>query len=779
VEAVHPRASAAPSRPLLGRDRELADIQRLVLDENARLVTLSGPGGVGKTRLALAAANVLEPAFADGWRFVDLAPLSDPSLVLSAIGRACGLLHDNPHAPLPPLARALRDRELLLVIDNFEHVIDAAIEVGQLVEACPALRVIVTSREPLRLRAEHEFPIQPLPLPIIPSAPELGRDELETVAQNPSVALFVQRARAVRPTFALAPDNARALAEVCVRLDGLPLAIELAAARVRFVPATALGARLDRPLDLQSGLRDAPERHRTLRDAIAWSYGLLSPEHQTIFTRMAVFAGGCSLEAAQAVCGPADVTPDRVFEVLAELVERNLLLSDDAVDGDVRFRLLETVREFASEQLDASGHADAARRAHAAYFAELAAHAVHQLLGREQRKWLDVLARDLDNLRAALSSLIRRGEPESIREAAVLNWRLWPFWWARGYLSEARRWSNTIATHPAAAPVDRARAAWVASTAALDEGDYAAAPALVAECMGVFRELDDAQGLGRALLVDGWAAPIEGDVQRAIESHQASIEQFQRAGDQAGVILALAGLANTATLMGDLDAATRYNKDALALADRVRDTHSQAQVLEAMGLIALQRGDLPAAAQTFKRSIPLCLEVGSLELVCYCLVGLAGVAAAESALARSAQLLGAAAGLRERAGLGVWPVRRDLEEVLERKVREAFGQLQEVLQASWTAGRNLSLRAAAQLATDDAHAHEQLPVESGPLTARELEVAALIAQGKTSKEIAEQLVITERTADTHAAHIRDKLGLRSRAEIAAWAIRNRVDTPGL
>jgi len=417
VEAVHTRA-AAPSRPLLGRDRELADIQQLVLHEGARLLTLSGPGGVGKTRLAMAAARLLEPSFPEGWRFVDLAPLSDPRLVLSAIGRACGLLHDNPHAPLLPLTRALRDRELLLLIDNFEHVIDAAIEVGQLIEACPALHVIVTSREPLRLRAEHEYPIQPLPLPIVPSTSQLGRDELESVAQNPSVALFVQRARAVRPTFALAAENARALAEVCVRLDGLPLAIELAAARVRFVPASALGARLERPLDLQSGLRDAPERHRTLRDAIAWSYGLLSPEHQTIFTRMAVFAGGCSLEAAEAVCRPPDMTPDRVFEVLAELVERNLLLSDDAADGDVRFRLLETVREFAAERLESGGHAEAARQAHAAYFADFAAEAVQQLLGREQRTWLDVLARDLDNLRAALSSLIGRGEAESLREAA-------------------------------------------------------------------------------------------------------------------------------------------------------------------------------------------------------------------------------------------------------------------------------------------------------------------------------------------------------------------------
>jgi non-specific serine/threonine protein kinase len=479
------------------------------------------------------------------------------------------------------------------------------------------------------------------------------------------------------------------------------------------------------------------------------------------------------------VCNPGGELD--VLAGLAVLVDQQLLVQSAGADAEPRFGMLETVREFALERLEASGQAEAARRAHAEYFDGLVAAAVQRLGGPEQRAWLDVLARDLDNLRAALRWLTTSGLPSGLSKAAELNWLLWPFWWARGYLSEARRWSQAILEQPATSRVDRARAAWVASTAALDEGDYAAAPALVAECLGVFRDLDDAHGLARALLVDGWAAPIEGNLQRALDAHHASIEQFRRAGDETGVILALAGLGNTAMLMDDLDAATAYDSEALALARSMGDTHSQAQVQEALGLIALLEGDPERAAATFRQSIDLCLEVGSLELLCYCLVGLAGVAVSERALECAARLLGAAEGLRERAGLGVWPVRSEVERRYATSLREAFGERREALERAWAEGRGLSLHAAASLARQLGSAPppaQPAPLlaqgEAGQLTLREQQVAALIAEGKTSKEIAEALVITERTADTHAAHIRDKLGLRSRAEIAAWATRQNL-----
>jgi predicted ATPase len=580
-------------------------------------------------------------------------------------------------------------------------VLEAATDVSQLVESCRGLHVLVTSREPLRLRSEWEFPVQPLTLPPLPTEVEqVGPADVDKLAHNPSVELFVQRARAVRPTFSLAADNARSVAEVCIRLDGPPLAIEPAAARTRFLPPTAVSARLEHPLDLQSALRDTPERHRTLREAIAWSYGLLSDDEQAVFRRMAVFAGGCSLEAAQAVCGPGTRdSVEGVFELLADLVERNLLLSvHDEDPGEVRFRLLETVREFALERLEASDEAEQARSAHAEHFRGLVASAAPQLSGTDQRAWLEVLARDLDNLRGVLRWLMQSGEQDRLHEAAELAWLLWPFWWARGYLAEGRRWADAIRVQPLTAPIGCARAAWVASTAALDGGDAASAPGLIEECLNAFRRSDDARGLARALLVEGWAAPMQGDLDRALAAHQESVTRFRQAGDDRGVILALAGLANTAMLLGELQQAMDHNAKALALARKLGDTHSQAQVTEALGLVALECGDTRAAAAAFRESVGLCLDVGSLELLCYSVVGLAGVALADGDVKRAAQLLGAAEGLRERAGLGVWPVRRDQEQRRAAAVRDAFSGGPDDLQAAWATGRGMNLELTAQLA---------------------------------------------------------------------------------
>jgi non-specific serine/threonine protein kinase len=771
VEAAYTHLPVPP-RPLIGRAREVDEARRLLLDEGARLLTLTGPGGVGKTRLALAIAGSVESEFAEGVRFVDLSPIQDPALLLSAIGRACGLMHESAQSPLLALTRALSDRNLLLVLDNCEHLLAAANDVGALLENCRGLRILATSREPLRLRLEWEFPVPPLPQPTVPAGNDAPSPaEVDALTHNASIALFVQRARAVRPTFNLNPDNARPVAELCVRLDGLPLAIELAAARTRFLPAAVLLARLERRLDLQSAVRDAPARHRTLREAIAWSYALLSPDQQAVFVRLSVCLGGCTLDAAQAVCGTADA-----FDALAALVERNLLLSvdDESGTGEVRFRFLETVREFAHEQLLVSGEADVVYLAHAEYFLSLVEQAEPAVRGPDQRVWLDRLEREWDNVRSVLRWLIDRADTEALDDAAQLCWSLWHFWWARGYLAEGRRWAEAILAGQDVSKLARARAAWVVSTAALDQGDYGAAPPCIEESLALFRGLDDPRGIARGLLVEGWAAPIQGDLERAMEAHRASADEYRRAGDEQGVILALTGLANTATLAGEYDEAARFNEDALTLARLLGDVHSQAQVLEALGLVALEQGDFGRARANFLESVPLCLAVGSLELLCYCLVGVAGVSLAEGGLEHAAQLLGAAEGLRERSDLGVWPVRQVIQQRLVTTLRARMAANIAALDAAWAHGRGQSMASAARLALQEPTEPVLVAGSNATndmLTAREQEVAVLIAQGKTSKEIADALIITERTADTHAAHIRDKLGLRSRAEIAAWAVR--------
>ncbi len=407
-----------PATPLIGRSREVGEVASTLQETSVRLLTLTGPGGVGKTRLALQAASALLREYADGVYFVALTPIEDPSLVASAIARELGLEESGGRPLTEDLSAYLQEKHVLLVLDNFEQVLEAAPLVAQMLVACARLKILVTTRAALRVRGEREFLVSPLPVPA------LGQQATpEAVSQFASVRLFIERARDARSEFELTAENATAVAEICRRLDGLPLAIELAAARARFLPPKMLAERLSNALRvLTDGPRDLPARQRTLRATIDWSYQLLDQQTRALFARLAVFSGGCSLDAAEAVCGGGDLDVD-VLARLGSLVENSLLRQEEELDGEPRFMMLETIHEYARERLEERGEAHTLRRQHAEYYLELAELAEPRLWGgSEQRGWLERLEADHENLRAALTWFLKTGSPElGLRLAGALG----------------------------------------------------------------------------------------------------------------------------------------------------------------------------------------------------------------------------------------------------------------------------------------------------------------------------------------------------------------------
>jgi predicted ATPase len=715
----------APMTSFIGREWEIATIAARLRTPEVRLVTLTGAGGIGKTRLALQIASALHDIAAQGVWFVDLAPISYPALVIATIAQTLGV-REQPGVPIAETLRAaLREQQLLVLLDNFEQVVAAAPELAQLLAGVPGMKVLVTSREALRLSGEHVVVVAPLAVP--DSAVALAAEQL---TQYAAAQLFVARAQAASDQFRLTDANAPAVAAICARLDGLPLAIELAAAWVPLFPPAALLARLERPLPLLTrGPRDVAARQQTIRNTIEWSYHLLDAGEQTLFARLGVFVGGCTLEAAEGVCNADHNLPVEMLDGLAALVDKSLLKQAGGAAGEPRFTMLETIREYALERLTASGETEALRRRHAAYFLALAEMAEPHLSGRNQVAWSARLEQEHYNLRAVFA-WSRSAEDDAaigMRLAGALYW----FWMIHSHFSEARIWLDDMLDRPnAAVPAAYAKALLAAGAMAVNQGEVARSIILHEESLALYRGLGDAAGtaeallwLGRAkvwqgayaqahsLLAEGlamfqvqqntwmimWALQSLGDmafnnaeVPQAHTYFQEALVLCSDLGDMFGSAHARANLGRAAHALGDDRQAQIYYAESLA-AFRELGQRNIAHLYLDLGRLARTQGDITQARTYYTQSMALFREFMDKQRLPECFEDIAGLAGAAQP-ASAARLFGAAEAVRESAGIPLPPVQR---AAYERDLAEARAQLDQVAwETAWATGRGLTLEQA-------------------------------------------------------------------------------------
>ena len=810
----------------VGREREMLELKRQLA--MTRLLTLSGAGGSGKTRLALEVARDLVGAYPDGVWLVELAPLSEGALVPQAVAKAAKVLEQPGRSLTEAIVDALRQKRMLVVLDNCEHLIEEAAQlVDVLLPSCPHVRVLATSRETLDVEGELLWRVDSLSVPAAPRDGDRDAHRAPAAAgelvRYEAVRLFVERAKFHSPHFELTAENAGAVAHICRHLDGMPLAVELAAARVRTLSVEQIAERLGDTFGLLTGGgRTTVPRQRTLKGALDWSHGLLEKPERVLFRCLSVFAGGWTLEEAEAVVTGKNLEQGDVLKLTSGLVDKSLVVTKASRDARVRYRLLEPVRQYALEKLEESGEAEALRLRHASYFLVLAEEAEPGLWGAEEATWLGCLESEHDNLRAALSWSLEHGRTEAtLRFAGALS----RFWETRGHVSEGVGWlEEALSKDDQAAPAARAGALLGLGSMLLNHCDFARSEACFQEAIGLYEGLGDRARVAEAMSYLGWNATYRGDAARATALFEEGLAAARESGNRRILPYLLTGLGGSASDAGDFERAGVLWKEALELerqsgsnmgasgvlfnlgyaelakgnqepamalleeslatAREVGDKGVVAAALLGLGIATTLRGEPDEASTPLKESLTIELELENKGNVAENLEGLAEAAGASRQDLRAARLWGAAEALREEMGVRWGAAERLLHEPQLLAARSRIHQA--IWETGFAEGETMGLEhavdyalleeestAASSQAPDQPSIHEQPPT----LTAREGEVAAMVARGLSNRQIAQELYLSERTIEHHVSKTLRKLGLASRTEIAAWATQQRLIAP--
>ena len=670
--------------PFVGRGAEVAQIEDLLSSDGVRLLSITGPGGIGKSRLAYEVATRSANSFADGVGYALLSSITDHQLVAAAIAQALDVVESAERSVFENIVELLRDKELLLLLDNFEHVLPAGQLLTQLLAACPRLKIMVTSRAVLYVRGEHELSLAPLPVPEEPNVVDTATEAL----RFDSVRLFVERAAAAQSDFRLTDDNARAVTAICARLDGLPLALELAAARTGALGPEEMLARLRNNLEvLTGGSAELPERQQTLRATLDWDYDLLTEAEKLIWRRLAVLSGGFSVTAALAIINMPGFPPSYIVDALESLVAKSLLTTQPSTQDNVRFSMLKTLREYAYSKLEEVGEANEVKDRHAAFFVAMAEEGSPHLRGAEQAKWLDIFTLEHDNLRAALRWAAQRGD--HVLEMRLLA-ALAPFWEIRAHLSEGQRWlEDALARAPDAPDELRARCLEGAGVLARGQGEFKRATYLIEQAIELYRGLDSPAALAGAIKSLGNVASDRGDYATARRLYEESLELKLEAGDERGVAEAHNNLGVLARLDGDLEASVSYYDKALSFFRSWGDKLAMARVLMNLGEVKMEQDELGAAKGFIRGSLVLCREIGAHWDIADLLEIMASITDGFGRATDAAQLFGAASSLRDLLGAPLPPGEREAYERRLDRVRRGLSE--ERFTAAWAEGRAMSL----------------------------------------------------------------------------------------